>query len=309
MASLHRVESGAGLEPGGVLDENLDLPKLLLYGSGIYSALTLALHPLSVLKTRAQASTAPSSLSRGDALRAMLRTSGVRGLYAGLGPVILGAVPARAAYISVLEGTRPAARRGAAAAGLSGAAAVSAASGASAFGAVLASQLVYVPVDVVTQKLMVAGDPHAAGAGAGAGEATAAQVVRAILKESGPLGLYRGFGVSLVAHLPGGSIWWASYAGARARLGAAALPALAEQALAAAVAAVAAVAVTAPLDTLKTRVQLGREAILPTARDLLRTSGVGGLWAGAPARTLHLALWGGIMVSVYEELKRRCRRV
>ena len=80
----------------------------------------------------------------------------------------------------------------------------------------LASQLVYVPVDVVTQKLMVAGDPHAAGAGAGAGEATAAQVVRAILKESGPLGLYRGFGVSLVAHLPGGSIWWASYA-ARAR--------------------------------------------------------------------------------------------
>ena len=69
MASLHRVESGAGLEPGGVLDENLDLPKLLLYGSGIYSALTLALHPLSVLKTRAQASTAPSSLSRGDALR------------------------------------------------------------------------------------------------------------------------------------------------------------------------------------------------------------------------------------------------
>ena len=63
----------------------LDLPKLLLYGSGIYSALTLALHPLSVLKTRAQASTAPSSLSRGDALRAMLRTSGVRGLYAGLG--------------------------------------------------------------------------------------------------------------------------------------------------------------------------------------------------------------------------------
>ena len=93
MASLHRVESGAGLEKGGVLDENLDLPKLLLYGSGIYSALTLALHPLSVLKTRAQASTAPSSLSRGDALRAMLRTSGVRGLYAGLGPVILGALP------------------------------------------------------------------------------------------------------------------------------------------------------------------------------------------------------------------------
>ena len=46
---------------------------------------------------------------------------------------------------------------------------------------------------------MVAGDPHAAGAGAGAGEATAAQVVRAILKEAGPLGLYRGFGVSLVA--------------------------------------------------------------------------------------------------------------
>ena len=86
MASHHRVESGAGLEPGGVLDENLDLPKLLLYGSGIYSALTLALHPLSVLKTRAQASTAPSSLSRGDALRDAAHVGRARACRFGPGP-------------------------------------------------------------------------------------------------------------------------------------------------------------------------------------------------------------------------------
>ena len=39
------------------LDDDVDVPKLLLIGSGLYSGLTFALHPLNVIKTRAQAVT------------------------------------------------------------------------------------------------------------------------------------------------------------------------------------------------------------------------------------------------------------
>ena len=110
MASLPRRGRRRPRE-GRLLDENLDLPKLL-YGSGIYSALARAPPALRAQDARAGVDGADSRAATRCA--AMLRTSGVRGLYAGLGPVILGAVPARAAYISVLGlyTARGAARRG-----------------------------------------------------------------------------------------------------------------------------------------------------------------------------------------------------
>ena len=170
--------------------------------------------------------------------------------------MILGAVPARAAYISVLEGTRPAARRGAATAGLSGAAAVSAASGTSPLAPCS-------PASCLRSGRRRDAEAHGGGRPARGGRrrrrwrATAAQVVRAILKRRDRLGSTADSASAWSPTCPA-----ARFGGrrtpARARLGAAALPALAEQAIAAAVAAIAAVAVTAPLDTLKTRVQLGR---------------------------------------------------
>ena len=60
-------------------DDNVDLTRLILVGSGVYTCLTATLHPLSVIKTRAQAASNLTSLSRLDALRAMIGTSGVRG--------------------------------------------------------------------------------------------------------------------------------------------------------------------------------------------------------------------------------------
>ena len=36
-------------------EDEVDIPRLLFVGSGLYSALTATLHPLNVLKTRAQA--------------------------------------------------------------------------------------------------------------------------------------------------------------------------------------------------------------------------------------------------------------
>ena len=79
-------------------DDDVDIPKLLLVGSGAYTCLTATLHPLSVIKTRAQAVSSSAHTSRIELIRGMIAASGVRGLWAGVVPVLAGALPARAAF-------------------------------------------------------------------------------------------------------------------------------------------------------------------------------------------------------------------
>ena len=61
------------------------------------------------------------------------------------------------------------------------------------------SQIVYVPFDVVTQQMMVS-------TGQSRVSESALSVARGIVAANGPLGLYRGFGITLVAYLPGSSV-------------------------------------------------------------------------------------------------------
>lgn len=139
------VSAGAGpARPHGQADGELDMPKLLMSGSGIYTGLTALLFPLSVMKTRLQACTKPTSL-RQEA-QAIYTSAGLGGFFRGLGPVLLGAVPARAAYIATLESSKPLSYQAAEAAGIKGAAAAALCNGTAGFSAVLASQLIYVPV-------------------------------------------------------------------------------------------------------------------------------------------------------------------
>ena len=121
--------------------EEVDLPKLLLVGSGLYSVLTAALHPLNVLKTRAQAASSEvKSATRFEMLRILTRGSGggLGGLFSGLGPVLAGAVPARASYILALEGVRPKAEAAARTFGADGPSAAAAGHGAAGFAAAAA---------------------------------------------------------------------------------------------------------------------------------------------------------------------------
>jgi solute carrier family 25 protein 44 len=282
----------------------LDVPRLLLYGSGFYTALMVALHPLTVLKTRMQAATTPMSYS--EAVTQVRATAGWRGFFAGLTPSLIGALPARSGYIAALEAVRPRARAMCEAAGADVVTAASISNAAAGFAAVLAAQLTYCPTDVVTQRLMVA-DPAK-------GE-TAASVFRSIVA-SGWTGLYRGLGVSLVTYLPGGSVWWGAYGGARAFVArqpdAKRLPGQVEQTLAAVWAAFCTVSVTSPLDMIKTRTQLATGAapppILHTASKLIRDEGVKGLYRGFLPRWAHASLWGGAVIALYEQLKLVCTK-
>ena len=314
---------------------DLDLPRLLLVGSGFYTALNCATYPLAVVKTRMQASR--TQMSSMEAARELLRASGVRGFYAGLVPVLLGALPARAGYITALEGTRPRVLEATKMVGLSGPAAAAVSNGAAGFAAVLASQTIYTPCEVVTQRIMVA----SGATGVAAEDQSFLAVVRSIMVTGGWRGFYRGFGVTLVAYLPGGSVWWGAYGGARAVVAdhtaiRQRVPTVIEQAVAATWASLCTVLVTSPLDVLKTRVQLSTAATAPslveTGRQLLAQEGIAGLYRGVFPRWVQASIFtgalrrasprlasisslshplpmlSGCVINIYEHLKRVCRK-
>ena len=315
--------------------DEVDIPRLLFVGSGLYSVLTATLHPLNVLKTRAQAfsSQQQHAASRLQQLQRLVGDGGVRGLFAGLGPVLAGAIPARAAYILALEGVRPSAERTARAVLPAQDASVHAAigNGTAGLAAASASMIVYVPMDVVSQKMMMpttaaasGGAPSSSAASSGVGVAS---VVRDIVSTSGWRGLYRGIGISFAIGLPAGSIWWATYGATRAWLkgadgggggggdsgggGGVRLSELQQTAASSTAAAVATVLSVAPIDTVKTQHQLATasgETAWQLTRRLVRTDGVLSLYAGTTPRLLHLALWSTCLITIYEELKRRCVR-
>jgi Mitochondrial carrier protein len=91
-----------------------EIDKVHFFGVGtvMYSALTIALHPTTVLKTRQQVlnTTAKDSLLHQHTLRStyhdLISQSGVRGLFRGAGVVVSLAIPARVVYVSVLEWSR-----------------------------------------------------------------------------------------------------------------------------------------------------------------------------------------------------------
>jgi solute carrier family 25 protein 44 len=232
-------------------DQDVDLPRLVAIVSAPYTLLTAACHPLNVMKTRAQASSSTSvSLSRMEQLRVMLGTGGMRGLFSGVGPVLLGAIPARCSYIAALEAIKVPAERAARAMGADGSVASGFAHGAGGFAAAFVSSLVYVPVDVVSQRMMLEG-----------ASGSLAQTVREVT--SGPRGwrgLYRGLGISLMLGLPAGSLWWATYGSVRTALADEAPSSrgreFAHKAIASTAAAAVVVSVMSPLDMIKTRVQL-----------------------------------------------------
>ena len=257
-------------------------------------------HEFSVLKTRAQAGLAAGAGLRGQA-QLLVKEQGVRALYRGLVPVLCGSVPARGAYIAVLESARPSALAFALQAGFTDPKVVaSIGNGTAALASVFASQLIYVPVDVVTQRVMTT--PMSGSA-----------VLRSVLATQGPIGLYRGFGISLMAYLPAQSLWWGTYGGSQAAIREhmpgtrGTVGSLAAQGASSTLAAACVVAGTSPLDLFKTRVQLSESATPVTdAMAQIRRDGMASLYKGSRARLTHMTIWGFVMISVYEELKSVC---
>uniref|UniRef100_A0A7N0UN42 Mitochondrial carrier protein n=1 Tax=Kalanchoe fedtschenkoi TaxID=63787 RepID=A0A7N0UN42_KALFE len=186
--------------------DKLDKTKFYTVGAGLFTGLTVALYPVSVVKTRLQVAS-KDAVERNalSVIKGLLKSEGIPGLYRGFGTVITGAVPARIIFLTALETTKIAAFKAVEPLSLSEPAKAAVANGVAGMTSSLFAQAVFVPIDVVSQKLMVQGYAgHTAYSGG-------LDVARKILKSDGVRGLYRGFGLSVVTYSPSSAVWWASY--------------------------------------------------------------------------------------------------
>ena len=108
------TQSGRGDKSGRLpkeIDwEHLDKSKFFLNGIGAFSLATLALYPLSVVKTRQMLEGTKIQTPFKDVVKNVIKDRGFKGLYAGFGTVVFGAIPLRMVYLSTLEYTKGNAR-------------------------------------------------------------------------------------------------------------------------------------------------------------------------------------------------------
>ncbi|GAU14008.1 hypothetical protein TSUD_168340 [Trifolium subterraneum] len=244
--------------------DKLDKTKFYVVGAGLFTGVTVALYPVSVVKTRLQVGTKASIEKNAYSVaKGLLKTDGIPGLYKGFGTVITGAIPARVIFMSVLETTKVYAFKMLEPFGLSGTTQAALANGFAGMTSSLFAQSVFVPIDVVSQKLMVQGySGHTKYSGG-------LDVARKIIKADGIRGLYRGFGLSVVTYSPSSAVWWASYGSSQRYIWrlldqggkydevAPSVPKIMlVQAAGGIIAGATASCITTPLDTIKTRLQV-----------------------------------------------------
>ena len=292
--------------------------KFVTSGVLLFGTASTLLYPLSVAKTRLQTYETGSLLG---ALRRLVQQDGVRGLYRGYSVAILGTLPVRVAYLSVLEATRTKLRAQALppAWEVPESARIWAADFTAGAMSSLVSQAVLVPVDVVSQRMQVQG---AAGSGH-MQRSSAFAVARAILREDGLGGLYRGAGASLVLYSGSSGIWWGCY-GLYQRALWSVYPFAEDKSQAVVdmrhvvpvqlgaslMAGITSAVITTPFDVVKTRLQtlVAKPGEKPTFRsvaaDLLKTEGIAGFARGMPARVTSTMVWSTAMTQIFELLKR-----
>ena len=174
----------------------------------MYSALTVALHPLTVTKIRRQVTTASATSGTTNSSGSTF-FSNISQYYRGLGVVVSFAIPARIIYISTLEYSRekvdtyarevlhrpPSALRQYNKEMLGLLPLVTPLSGGVAGGlAAVSSQLIVVPMDVISQKLMVMNNDVYKK------EGSTIKVARSIIHTDSLRGLYKGFGLRYVLY-------------------------------------------------------------------------------------------------------------
>ncbi|CAA7395649.1 unnamed protein product [Spirodela intermedia] len=294
--------------------EMLDKSRFFLLGAAFFSGVSAALHPIVVLKTRLQISRSAVSCLR--AASSILQQEGPLAFYRGLATSLTGTIPARAVYMAALEVTKSGVGGAAARLGVSDSAAATVANAAAGLSAATAAQVVWTPIDVVSQRLMA----QSAG-GIGASYHGGIDATRKILMAEGMRGLYRGFGVSILTYAPSNAVWWASYSLSQRIIwggigGGGERWVTAVQAASAAVAGGAAAVATMPLDTIKTRMQVlgsaaegggGKVAPVTVARTveaLLREGGWAACYRGLGPRWASMSMSAITMITTYELVKR-----
>lgn len=310
----------------------LDKSKFFVLGAALFSGVSGALYPAVLMKTRQQVCHSQGSCIGGAFT--LVRHEGLRGLYRGFGTSLMGTIPARALYMTALEVTKSNVGSAAVRLGFTEAKAAAVANAVGGLSAAMAAQLVWTPVDVVSQRLMVQGSSGLVNASR-CNYVNGFDAFRKIVRADGPKGLYRGFGISILTYAPSNAVWWASYSVAQRMVWGGigcyvckkdeensntikpdSKTIMAVQGVSAAIAGSVSALITMPLDTIKTRLQVldgedsssnnGRRgpSIGQTVRNLVREGGWTACYRGLGPRCASMSMSATTMITTYEFLKR-----
>ncbi|EEF46112.1 solute carrier family 25 member 44 [Ricinus communis] len=318
----------------------LDKSKFFFLGAALFSGVSAALYPVVVLKTRQQVS--PTQIPTLKLSYSIMRHEGIRGFYRGFGTSLMGTIPARALYMTALEVTKSSVGTATVRLGFSDTTATAIANAAAGLSSAMAAQLVWTPIDVVSQRLMVQGCSYSNSKSSSnvipnldsSRYRNGIDAFRKILYADGPRGLYRGFGISILTYAPSNAVWWASYSvahrlvwggiacytnkkdescvnGCGYRPDSKAMVAV--QGLCAAMASGVSAMITMPLDTVKTRMQVldgeqnGRRqplTVMQTVKNLVKEGGFAACYRGLGPRWVSMSMSATTMITTYEFLKR-----
>ena len=328
LGAAEEEESAAQVRVPAEIDwHKLDKSKFFCLGAALFSGVSATLYPVVVLKTRQQVF--PSQISCIKTAFSLIRLEGLRALYRGFGTSLMGTIPARALYMAALEITKSSVGTATLKFGVAEPTAATVANGAAGLSAAMVAQLVWTPVDVVSQRLMVQGVSNSSKSSNQ--YMNGIDAFRKILKKDGAKGLYRGFGISILTYAPSNAVWWASYSvaqrmvwggvgwclckkgcGGEGELRPDSKTVMAVQGVSAAMAGGMSALITMPLDTIKTRLQVldGDEnrrrgpTVMQTVRKLVREGGWMACYRGLGPRWASMSMSATTMITTYEFLKR-----
>ena len=273
----------------------------------------LCCHPLDTVKARLQASENVAFRGILGTLSSTFRKEGLVGLYRGIGATVVGGAPAMALYMTSYEASKatmlamPSVQAFPAAAHLC-----------SGMVAEAVSCVVFVPVDVVKERLQVQGTSATSARYAGEPYANSFDALRRIVATEGLGGIYKGYGATLLSFGPFSALYFLFYERLKAsllemrgtpggdiRFG--------DGLVAASAAGGMAGWLTSPLDLAKLRYQLQRGAARGDAgayggmfdglRKIYRAEGFRGFWRGSAARVLFFAPSTAVSMTAMEQIK------
>ncbi|CAH9126590.1 unnamed protein product [Cuscuta epithymum] len=318
--------------PADIDWEMLDKSKFFFLGAALFSGVSATLYPVVVLKTRQQV--VASQIPCLKMANSILKNEGFRGFYRGFGTSLTGTIPARALYMGALEMTKSNVGNATVQLGFSDATAAAIANAAAGLSAAMAAQLVWTPIDVVSQRLMVQGFVTEGGQVGLKSYSGGIDAFRKIVCSYGVRGLYRGFGISILTYAPSNAVWWASYSVAHRGLWgligchgckkeesgytADGKALVAIQGMSATLASGISALVTMPLDTIKTRLQVldgegaaaaerrwrRQPTVVETVRELVHKDGFRACYRGLAPRWASMSMSATTMITTYEFLKR-----
>ncbi|KAM6434884.1 solute carrier family 25 member 44 isoform 2-T2 [Liasis olivaceus] len=288
--------------------EHLDKKKFYVFGVCMTMMIRISVYPFTLIRTRLQVQRG-KSLYNGtfDAFVKILRAEGAAGLYRGFLVNTFTLISGQC-YVTTYELTRKYVSQYNNSNTIKSLVAGGSAS--------LVAQSITVPIDVVSQHLMM----QRLGESMGRFRVQAHEgkrfpvfgqtrdIIMQIFKADGLRGFYRGYVASLLTYIPNSAAWWPFYhfyAEQLSSLTPKDCPHLLLQAISGPMAAATASTLTNPMDVIRARVQVGgKSSIILTFKQLIAEEGPWGLTKGLSARIISATPSTIVIVVGYETLKK-----